>query len=488
MTAERQYGAEEDESTADDLIADILDSEKVKAYARRSIGGDDLVNAMDYGGINLIDGVLESNVTALLIGPRGSFKSFVVQGLTWSVGTSIEWLGRQNVGRVGALRLRGGALLARAEVQGLDRARQRRVLARRRAMAGRRAARPAGPQKDAWSALHAIVRDHLDGSPGPGRLRHVELVVGRRRGGRRHRRRHDRRGDRVPVGLPGDRRDRPPHRLEQPHPGRGSSALEANADTVLVMVPTGEHTAQLTATKRRDAEAGRVMDLRFELVDGTSSGVLVEGNGLAGWQTKIRVALAAADEPLTTAELMKRCLVERGGPGHSSFKKGLARLRETHAVTGPRGKHQLAEGAVVSLAGDAGNRVPNRVPSFFEPGRLGRAGPPFGPGPDRVGPPLGHHISAPALVGLPTPLFKGGGPRTHRTESGIADTDTSHAMTITDDPSRYGGRVTCLDCHKPLTRWDSRHRRRGQTCQDRAERDVLDRALADVDEQQEEDE
>ena len=44
-------------------------------------------------------------------------------------------------------------------------------------------------------------------------------------------------------------------------------------------------------------------------------------------------------------------------------------------------------------------------------------------------------------------------------------------MTTTHDPTPVG-KITCLDCHKPLTRWDSRHRRRGQVCQDRADQTI----------------
>ncbi len=147
------------------------------------------------------------------------------------------------------------------------------------------------------------------------------------------------------------------------------------------------------------------MDLRFELVDGTSSGVLVEGNELAGWQTKIRVALVAAHEPLTTAELMKRCLVERGGPGHSSFKKGSGAAAGDPRGDWPARQAPARRGAVVSLAGDAGNRVPNRVPSFFAAWAAGAS---WATVWSRAGPALGHRWATTSLhrpwLGYPPPL------------------------------------------------------------------------------------
>jgi hypothetical protein len=45
-------------------------------------------------------------------------------------------------------------------------------------------------------------------------------------------------------------------------------------------------------------------------------------------------------------------------------------------------------------------------------------------------------------------------------------------MTTATNPTPTG-KIVCLDCRKPLTRWDSRHRRRGQVCQDKAEQAVL---------------
>ena len=326
---------------ADEIIAEVLARKKIAAYVERAVSGTDLMAMDDDAAEFLIDGVVEDDTTTLLIGPPGSFKSLLAQSWSWCVGAFTPWLGHQA--------WEGGALYVYGEGPRSLSPRMRAWAAQNNGGYWPEAATWTGMampgllgRKDAWQALHQVVKERLDGS-----LRLVCFdTLSSLWGGAGEA--NDTAADTI-AAVTEFRMRYGAAAVVVHHVGwtnrmraRGSSTLEANADTVLAMVKTSKNTAQLHATKRRDGSSGVVCDLRLAPMDGTGSVVLELGDEVASWQSRIRVALTlAAGEAVETADLMVAVGVERGGAGYSGFRKALTALRSAGEVVGERGVQQL---------------------------------------------------------------------------------------------------------------------------------------------------
>jgi hypothetical protein len=318
---------------------------RITAYANRAQSAADLVAGAEPEMWMLIEGVLSREAVTLLVGHRGTAKTFTALDWSLSVATGRPWLdecpidcgttalyvageGRQSfVPRLDAWRAAHGDLPDADEWQLLT-------------VPGLLT------NAEGWDVLHRVIRDRL-------RYKTPSLVV----------------LDTL-SSLFGARAEMPEHApdvmadlarlrnrydcavvvvhhtpLSDSRRARGAIALEDNADDVLALVSVGDVMA-LEPTKRRDDTLDiPPIHVRVEPISGTASAVIRLAEGAVSWEERIVAALMAlGPQPVPTAELRKRLgIPQRNASGSSQFKAALSALRKNKRVVGPRGHHRLIE-------------------------------------------------------------------------------------------------------------------------------------------------